>query len=98
MGEGTRGHAAHPHGARWTHGIARRCAQLARSGLAWIALAGLLGAETAHAAFGLDDVAQRAKDLAAQPWKPPPDRLPPELRDLEYDALRDVRFKPEAAL
>jgi glucans biosynthesis protein len=48
----------------------------------------------AAAAFGLDDVATLAKDLAAKPYKAPADRLPQELRDLDYDALRDIRFKP----
>jgi glucans biosynthesis protein len=52
----------------------------------------------AAAAFGLDDVASLARDLAAKPYKAPADRLPQELRDLDYDALRDIRFKPEQAL
>ena len=78
--------------------VARAMAAPVARILASVAVAGALGANPAHAAFGLDDVARRAKELAAQPWKPPPDRLPPELRELEYDALRDIRFKPEAAL
>jgi glucans biosynthesis protein len=49
-------------------------------------------------AFGLDDVALRARDIAARPYKAPVDRLPPELRDLDYDAMRDIRFKPQNAL
>jgi len=50
------------------------------------------------AAFGFDDVDALARSLATRPWKSPADALPPELRDLDYDALRDIRFKPEAAL
>jgi glucans biosynthesis protein len=69
-----------------------------RAVAAAFALAGALLASTAQAAFGYDDVTAIARRLAAQPWKQPADRLPPELRDLEYDALRDIRFKPEAAL
>jgi glucans biosynthesis protein len=53
----------------------------------------------AHAAtFGLDDVARRARDIASRPYKAPPDRLPQELKDLDYDAMRDIRFKPQDAL
>ncbi len=49
-------------------------------------------------AFGLDDVAARAKALAEQPYKAPVIKLPQELRDLDYDAYRDIRFRPEKAL
>ena len=49
-------------------------------------------------AFGFDDVAARAHDLAAAPYKPAAIRMPPELRDLDYDAYRDIRFRPEKAL
>ena len=49
-------------------------------------------------AFGFDDVATRAHDLAAAPYKPAAIRMPPELRDLDYDAYRDIRFRPEKAL
>lgn len=49
-------------------------------------------------AFDLDDVAARAKELAAVAYKAPATSLPPELRDLDYDAYRDIRFKPERAL
>ena len=52
----------------------------------------------AAAAFGFDDVTALARGVAAKPYKAPPDRLPPELRDLDYDALRDIRFKPDEAL
>jgi glucans biosynthesis protein len=50
------------------------------------------------ATFGFDDVAAVARNLAAKPYAAPADRLPAELRDLDYDALRDIRFKPENAL
>ena len=48
--------------------------------------------------FGLDDVADRARTIAAKPYRAPTDRLPPELRDLDYDSMRDIRFRPEQAL
>ena len=49
-------------------------------------------------AFGFDDVAARASSLADRPYKPPAVNLPAELRDLDYDAYRDIRFRPEKAL
>ncbi|MEO7334963.1 MAG: glucan biosynthesis protein, partial [Caldimonas sp.] len=52
----------------------------------------------AKAAFGFDDVSNIAKGIAAKPYKPPVDKLPAELRDLDYDALRDIRFNPQNAL
>jgi glucans biosynthesis protein len=49
-------------------------------------------------AFGFEDVASRAHDLAAAAYKAPVIRMPQELRDLDYDAYRDIRFRPEKAL
>jgi len=49
-------------------------------------------------AFGFEDVASRARALAVAAYKPPAAQLPPELRDLDYDAYRDIRFKPAQAL
>ena len=49
-------------------------------------------------AFDFDAVAMRARDLAAAAYKPPSAQLPPELRDLDYDAYRDIRFRPDRAL
>ena len=49
----------------------------------------------AAASFGFDDVTAVARGIAAKPYKAPVDRLPPELRDLDYDALRDIRFKTD---
>ena len=48
--------------------------------------------------FGFDDVTAVARGIAAKPYKEPVDRLPQELRDLDYDALRDIRFKNDDAL
>ena len=48
-------------------------------------------------AFDFDDVAQRAKELAATPYKRGPG-LPAELQGLDYDRYRDIRFRPERAL
>ena len=63
------------------------------------ALAALLLVALAPAAWSLtlDDIGMRAFQLANQPYKPPVVRLPPELRDLDYDGYRDIRFRPEKA-
>jgi glucans biosynthesis protein len=49
------------------------------------------------AAFGFDDVALRAKQLAAASYKKPDVNLPKELQELSYDQYRDIRFKPDRA-
>ncbi len=56
----------------------------------------LLPAHAAHA-FDFDDVANRARDLAAAPYKRPPP-LPKELQGLDYDQYRDIRYKPDRFL
>jgi glucans biosynthesis protein len=48
-------------------------------------------------AFGFDDVVQRAKDLAASPYKKGAG-LPKELQGLDYDRYRDIRYRPERFL
>ena len=54
-------------------------------------------AQTAGA-FGLEDVAQRAKQLAASAYADPRGGVPQWLLDLNYDQYRDIRFRPERAL
>ena len=65
-----------------------------------LALALLLALVSPLAAYAFDfnDVAARARDLAATPYKSPSAQLPAELRDLDYDAYRDIRFRPDRAL
>ncbi|HEV3395057.1 MAG TPA: glucan biosynthesis protein G [Xanthobacteraceae bacterium] len=43
-------------------------------------------------------VRQLARDLAQKPYKPPDTGLPPQLKDLSYDAYRKIRFLPDRAL
>jgi len=65
-----------------------------------LALAGLLlmtSLATHAAAFGFDDVAARARQLASAPYKRPETGLPKELQGLTYDQYRDIRFKPDKA-
>ena len=52
-----------------------------------------LAAETLH-----DDLTARARRLAAAPYLPPGDELPPALAGLDYDQYRSIRFRPQAAL
>lgn len=78
--------------ARWTN------LRLLRGAcVAWLGLAALLGSGAAQA-FDLDDVATRAKQLAAQPFQKPEGRLPKALQQLGYDHYRDIRFKQDRAL
>jgi len=63
-----------------------------------IAAAALCVAASAASAFGFDDVGARASSLAARPYKPAVVNLPTELRELDYDAYRDIRYRPEKAL
>ena len=65
---------------------------------ALVALLLLLAGAPAARAFGLDDVAKKAQALAGRPYQAPVIRMPPELRDLDYDQYRDIRFKPEKAI
>ncbi len=43
------------------------------------------------------DVDLRARALAAESFRPPSVKLPSELAALDYDALRDIRFRPDRA-
>ncbi len=76
-----------PHPA---HPVTRHSAWLALAALLWLWPAVLL-------AFGYDDVVRRAAALAARPHEPPP-QVPEFLRRLDYDAHRDIRFRPEHSL
>ncbi|MEY4563589.1 MAG: hypothetical protein RLZZ618_2866, partial [Pseudomonadota bacterium] len=49
-------------------------------------------------AFGFDDVAEKARKLATQPHVAAPSVLPDELKNLDYDQYRDIRFRPARAL
>ncbi|MGH7821093.1 MAG: glucan biosynthesis protein [Candidatus Binatia bacterium] len=51
----------------------------------------------ARAAFNLEQVAARARELANAPFQEPT-RIPGWLLGLSYDQWRDIRFRPERAL
>src|SRR5687767_8593712 len=63
---------------------------------------GLLLAAVLHGApayaFGFEDVAKRAEQLAKKPFKPVSRKPPAELAALTYDQYRDIRFNPNQAL
>lgn len=54
-------------------------------------------AAAAPAPFGLDNVAALAKQMAAQPFKPP-QQIPDFLQRVTYDDYRDIRFDPAQSL
>ncbi|MCP3097554.1 glucan biosynthesis protein [Myxococcus sp. K15C18031901] len=52
-------------------------------------------ASAATAAFSGDSVVQKARALAARPYQEPRSTLPESYKTLNYDAYRDIRFRPE---
>jgi glucans biosynthesis protein len=63
-----------------------------------LALFVIFGFAANAAAFGFDDVARRAAELAAHAYQAPAATLPKALQELSYDQYRDIRFKPEKAI
>jgi periplasmic glucans biosynthesis protein len=58
----------------------------------------LLGHAASAVAFGFDEVAEKARQLAAVPYAATPSALPAGLNNLGYDQYRDIRFDPQKAL
>src|SRR5260370_15693405 len=50
------------------------------------------------APFAYQDVVKRARDLAAAPFDATIPPLPDGLANLDFDAWRDIRFRPEKQL
>lgn len=48
--------------------------------------------------FGQAEVEERARRLAQRPHEPPGRRVPPSINAMDFDAWREIRFKPEASL
>lgn len=48
--------------------------------------------------FGFEDVLARARELAGAPFETTPSRLPEAFDKLDFDAWRDIRYKPDRAL
>lgn len=78
----------------------------ALQGLATLLAVPVLGARCAVAAplladgrpFSVERLRRRAAELAQRPYQAPPDDLPPALADLDYDAYREIRYRPPEAL
>lgn len=58
----------------------------------------LLPARAESTAFDRSIVRQIARDAAGKPFKAPDSKLPDNLKDLDYDHYRAIRFLPEHAL
>ncbi len=72
--------------------------QLAR-GLCAVFLAAIfVKPAAARADFGLEDVTDRARDLAREPYRAREGHVPEWLTKITYDQWRDIRFRPEQAL
>jgi glucan biosynthesis protein len=63
-----------------------------RGGLSGLVL--LFGLSASAHAFNFDDIALRAKRLAAAPYAPPAKNLSGAIAGLDYDQYRDIRFDP----
>jgi glucans biosynthesis protein len=63
----------------------------------WTGLVVSAQARTEAPAFGFEQLIDQARSAAAQPYAPPADALPPAWQALDYDALRHIRFRPQAA-
>jgi glucans biosynthesis protein len=63
-----------------------------------LASARLASAAKQEPAFDFDNVVDKARRLAAAPWREPQNQVPDWLLKLSYDQWRDVRFRPESAL
>jgi glucans biosynthesis protein len=70
----------------------------ARRLLAALALLALSASLSPAQAWSLDDVARLAQQQVQSPYRPPASAAPPELAALDYDALRDIRFKEDQTL
>ena len=59
---------------------------------------GLLSAAETKQVFGLQNVINKAQDLAKKPFQERPAQMPEFLLKLKYDEWREIRFDPEKAL
>lgn len=48
--------------------------------------------------FNANAVRQQAQELARKPYKAPDQSLPDQFKNVDYDAYRTIRFRPEQAL
>ena len=60
--------------------------------------AALLSQGALAQAFSFDTLTQTARERAQKPWTAPDGKLPDGLAKLDYDGLRDIRYRPPKAL
>jgi glucans biosynthesis protein len=70
-------------------------ARIARGAVFVLAVAGLSSVATA---FDLNDVSDKAQQLAKEPYREPKQQVPDWLLKINYDQWRDIRFRGEQAL
>ena len=51
-----------------------------------------------RAGFGFEDVIRQARALAEKPYQEPKELIPSFLKNINYDQLRDIRYKKSSAL
>ena len=76
---------------------ARRAAGPALA-LAALLLAGAAQAQQPPQGFDFESVTRLARERAAQPYRASSAKLPADLARLDYDGVRDIRWRPERAL
>lgn len=60
--------------------------------------ASLLGGAASAQGFDFENVTRLARDKANQPYRAVSDKLPADLAKLNYDQVRDIRWRPDRAL
>ncbi len=71
-----------------------RCAQWAVGLLAGVLLAGAAQAQ----GFDFESVTRLARERSEKPYRAQSDKLPADLAKLNYDQVRDIRWRPDRAL
>mgnify|MGYP006147148381 FL=1 len=66
--------------------------------LATTLLTGVAQAQTPGPAFDFDTVTRIARERAEKPYQAASDTLPADLAKLDYDQVRDIRWRPDRAL
>lgn len=74
----------------------RRNTGLANSAV-WLAAALLAGGAQAQS-FDFESVTRLARERAEKPYRAASDKLPADLAQLNYDQVRDIRWRPDRAL
>ena len=86
------------HGTRLTKGrTLNHASELLPAFLARLVLSMVLICPLAAQALSFKDIEARARALASDSFRPPVTKLPSQLAALDYDALREIRFRPERA-